>query len=244
VCSGSIQSAPIGSAFAREYEYLRNQKGISSPRPRKLFLQDLAKEIKKLQAEGISILIMMDSNGQISDDSGIQRFMSECDLDDLHSETPAPSTYIGSTKRRIDHMMGCSTVKQSMTSSGSLSYIEGPQSDHRRLFVDLNPLKIFRAKIAPLAMAAHNARLLKSGNPESVKMYQESMQKYYSDHNLADRLEEIYEKRHALSATKLRSLLEKWDADQGKAMQHAEKQLSRPQKPFQWSPALRNAGII
>jgi hypothetical protein len=41
---------------------------------------------------------MMDSNGQISDDSGIQRFMSECDLDDLHSETPAPSTYIGSTK--------------------------------------------------------------------------------------------------------------------------------------------------
>ena len=151
----------------------------------------------------------MDSNGQISDDSGIQRFMSECDLDDLHSETPAPSTYIGSTKRRIDHMMGCSTVKQSMTSSGSLSYIEGPQSDHRGLFVDLNPLKIFRAKIAPLAMVAHNARLLKSGNPESVTMYQESMQKYYSDHNMANRLEEIYEKRHTLSATKLRSLLEK-----------------------------------
>lgn len=64
VCAGSIQSAPIGSSFAREYEHHRHL-GKTSPRPRKLFLIDLEAAVKSLQADGHSIVLMMDSNGQI-----------------------------------------------------------------------------------------------------------------------------------------------------------------------------------
>lgn len=64
VCAGSIQSAPIGSSFAREYEHHRHL-GKTSPRPRKLFLIDLEAAVKFLQADGHSIVLMMDSNGQI-----------------------------------------------------------------------------------------------------------------------------------------------------------------------------------
>jgi hypothetical protein len=39
--------------------------------------------------------------------------------------------------------------------------------------------------------------------------------------------------------------LEKWDADQGRAMKNAESSLRKhvPQKHF-WSPVLRNAGLL
>ena len=93
VCTGSIQSVPIRSSFAREYEYFKAQ-GIASPRPRKIFrLYDLAQVITSFQSTGHSIMLMMDSNGQISDDEDLKLFMSECDLADLHSHSPSPSTY-------------------------------------------------------------------------------------------------------------------------------------------------------
>ena len=41
VCGNSINSASLGSSFAREYEHFR-QQGAKSPRPRKILLQDLA----------------------------------------------------------------------------------------------------------------------------------------------------------------------------------------------------------
>ena len=135
VCSGSIQTAPLGSAFAREYEYIR-EHGEISPRPRKTFLSDLATFILSIQAVGNSVLVMMDSNGQLTDDADLQSFVSQCDMHDLHAHFPSPSTYIGASNRRIDHMLGCPQVVDSMVSSGSLSYLEGPQSDHRGLFVD------------------------------------------------------------------------------------------------------------
>ncbi len=141
-------------------------------------------------------------------------------------------------------MFGCRKVSDSMTSSGSLSYLEGPQSDHRGLFVDLDPQILMRDSMAPLPIAAHNMRLLKTGNPESVELYNASMKKYYKAHQMTERLEELHKNRHTMSTHTIQNLLEKWDSDQGCAMQHAETQLSRPQKPFQWSPNLRNAGLL
>ena len=38
--------------------------------------------------------------------------------------------------------------------------------------------------------------------------------------------------------------LEMWDRDQGRAMQHAESLLKQSTKAFDWSPALRDAGLI
>ena len=243
VCTSSINSAPIGSSFAREYEYFKAQ-GITSPRPRKIFLTDLANTITTLQSDGHAVLLMMDSNGQISDDADLQAFISECDLADLHQHSPAPSTYIGSPNRRIDHMLGCKQVLDSLQGSGSLSYIEGPQSDHRGLFVDLQPATLLGQDTDPIAIAQHKTRILKSGNPEAVESYNAAMLQYYTEHNMVERIEWITQNINTLDSATTRKLIEEWDQDQGRAMKHAEKQLSRTKKPHQWSPALRNAGLL
>ncbi|KAI2499477.1 hypothetical protein MHU86_14997 [Fragilaria crotonensis] len=99
VCAGSIQSAPIGSSFAREYEHHRHL-GKTSPRPRKLFLIDLEAAVKSLQADGHSIVLMMDSNGQLTDDADLQNFSSQCDH--LHQPTSA---------RPTDGLTTCSDAK-------------------------------------------------------------------------------------------------------------------------------------
>jgi hypothetical protein len=188
VCKGSIQSSPIGSAFSREYEHHRG-KGIKNPQPRKILLTDLTQAIRHEQTKGHAILVMMDSNGCLEDDTDLQLFASECELNDLHAKTPSPSTFIGSTHRRIDHIFGCPQVQQSVTSAGSLSYIEGPQSDHRGLFVDLDPQQLLHRTTEPLNISPAHARSLKTGNPEAVATYHDAMLDYYAAHNMIQRLD-------------------------------------------------------
>ncbi len=49
-CFGSIQSAPLGTTFHREYEYFRDN-GVVSPQPRTRFFKDLSQVIKKLPTQ-------------------------------------------------------------------------------------------------------------------------------------------------------------------------------------------------
>jgi hypothetical protein len=74
---------------------------------------------------------MLDANATFEDDTKFQEEMiMNCSLTDLHESEPAKSTYIGSAGRRIDFMFGCSGVAKAVTRHGTLSYHEGPQSDH------------------------------------------------------------------------------------------------------------------
>ena len=244
VCSGSISTSSIGSAFSREYEYHRTQRNVKSPRPRKLFLSDLQAYIHRLQEKGHAILLMLDSNGQLHDDQDLQHFAATCDLHDLHQSDPAPSTYIGSDHRRIDHMMGCSHTLASLRASGSLSYLDGPQSDHRGLYVDLDTSTLLDQLTTPLLIAAPNTRPLKAGNPESIEAYTQSMLQYYAEHHMVTRMQDLRATFQTLSRSDLKKKLEKWDSDQGRAMEHAESQLRHSPKAYAWSPALRDAGLL
>ena len=86
-------------------------------------------------------------------------------------------------------------------------------------------------------------RNLHTGNPELVESYINLMKKYYVQHRMYDRIKYLSDNHHQLSKSEVRDFLEKWDLDQGRAMQAAEKQLRRPKKPYQWSTQLRNSGI-
>jgi hypothetical protein len=244
VCTGSIATSSVGSAFSREYEHLRTSTNEKSPRPRKAILNDLQHLIETLQSQGHATLLMLDSNGSLADDVDLQDLLTQCDLHDLHATNAPPSTFIGSNTRRIDHILGCSSVLQCMTGSGSLSYLEGPQSDHRGIFVDLDQLALLGHQPQANLMATAPSRILKSGNPELVELYQEAMHKYYQDHDMISRIEEIKDKADTMTKTELRIALEKWDSDQGRAMHFAEASLAKPRKPYAWSPALRDAGLI
>ena len=163
VCKGSIRQAPVGSAMVREHEFYRNQ-GEATPQPRQRFLSELRSVIDRVQNDGHAILVMLDANGTLENDRGLQDFRDFCGLVDLHRADPAPSTFIGSESRRIDYMLGCYLVAESVSRQGSLAYTEGPQSDHRGLYVDLDIERILGAQTSA-SIERPSTRLLNSGNP-------------------------------------------------------------------------------
>jgi hypothetical protein len=85
---------------------------------------------------------------------------------------------------------------------------------------------------------------LKSGNPESVEAYNKAVLHHYQEHKMEQRIKKLYIARNTLSTATIKRQLKKWDADQGRAMKYAEDILARPKKPYQWSPKLRNAGLL
>ncbi len=200
VCQGNIQSSPVGSSFSREYVH-HKQNGASKPQPRTIFLKDITAIIQKLQHQSHAMHLMMDSNGSLTDDNNLQQLLTDCNLSDLHAHAPSPSTYIGSSQQRIDHMLGCPQTYLALTSSGSLSYTEGPQSDHRGLFIDLSMQTLLKRTIATPSILSSPSRSLKSGNPEAVATYHEEMLKYYAEHKMVTRLEDIITAQGSISTS-------------------------------------------
>jgi hypothetical protein len=148
-CQGSVRNSPLGSVFVREYTYLRDNQHTSL-NPRQVFLIDLQEFIQQLQDEGNAIILMMDANATRESDFKFENFIQSCDLYDLHSTDPAPSTYIGAATRRIDFILGCQKIREVMTRSGTLSYFEGPQSDQRGLYIDLDLGSYFNRQSATI----------------------------------------------------------------------------------------------
>lgn len=240
VCSGSPQTAPLGSSFLREYEFFREHQH-TSPNPRRLFFVDLQKTIVELQESGYSTILMIDANSTL-DDPQLLNFTATCGLHDLHSYDPPPSTYIGSANRRIDFIFGCNNARRYVIRSGSLAYTEGPQSDHRSLYVDLS--SEFITTPPWQSISSPKSRDLYTGNPERVTIYINSMLGYYSQHRMIERIQRLYELKDSMDREAMRLELIKWDNDQGRAMELSERILRRPTQKCAWSPALRNSAIL
>ena len=241
VCSGAARTAPLGSAFLREHEYCRMNTTTSS-NPRHMILIDLSLLIRHLQDLGHMIIVMLDANATLDTDHRLASFLSECNLNDLHSAAPAPSTYIGAPARCIDFTFGCNMVKDYVVRSGTLAYSEGPQSDHRGLYINLQLNKLFQHNTSNILPP--DSRSLHTGNPEHVSHYNASMIKYYEDHNMVKRIEQLSENHQSLSREQVRAALIKWDNDQGRAVKLSESLLRKPTKLYRWSPTLRNTAII
>ena len=243
VSSSSVSQARMGSSFLREHAHLRHL-GDTAPRPRRHILHGIKALIDDLQSKQHSILLMLDANSALSDDTELQELCKACALHDLHYSDPASSTYLYSDRRRIDYMLGCSKVLASAKRQGTLSYHEGPQSDHRSLFADLDLQILLGYKIPPSKFPSPAVRLLKAGNPELVANYVKNMSEYYALHNMSERIDRLYETFSTMPRETVRSKLEAWDSDQGRAMIAAEKSLKKPPSRYAWSPVLRNAGLL
>ena len=196
-----------------------------------------------MQQDGSAILLMLDANDILSDSGPLREFIVSCGLFDLHSRSPAPSTYIGSATRRIDFMFGCEQVLRSLSQSGTLSYTDEPQSNHRGLFVDLQMNQIFDSSLqSPIQPMLY--RTLQVGNPELISRYHSKMMTYYESHNMVQRIQNLYDSYKQMSRANIREILTKWDNDQGRAMTLAEDSMKKPARKYQWSPKLRNAAIV
>ena len=62
---------------------------------------------------------------------------------------------------------------------------------------------------------------------------------------MAKRISKLHANHHLMSDSAVKHKLEKWDQDQGRAMQAAEKKIKTTRlKKHYWSPQLRNAGLL
>ncbi|KAI2511189.1 hypothetical protein MHU86_3154 [Fragilaria crotonensis] len=242
-CPGSIHTAALGSTFHREYAHFRNE-GDVRPNPRKRFFDDLSCVIRQLQRNDHSVMIMIDANSTLESDNSFKEFVDSNDLHDLHHLDPAPSTFIGAKNRRLDYILGCTRTKEAVSRQGTLSYFEGPQSDHRGLYVDIDLNELFGISVDDLPMTNASRRQLKGGNPETVQRYLASMRKYYEQHNMKERIDRLYNTQKTMTRSQVRTILMSWDNDQGRAMKTAEDSLAIRPKKYQWSPRLRNSAVI
>jgi hypothetical protein len=242
-CKGTIKAAGLGTTYHREYAYLSSIK-VKSPNPRKAYLQDLESTINNLRHLGHAIIVMMDANETLSNETDLGKWRNRLELVDLHRHHPAPSTYIGSNKRRIDFIFGCPRVNEHVKAAGTLSYQEGPQSDHRSLFVDIDFAALLQYDPGKNPIVSPKSRNLRASNPELVAAYHQAMLSYYADHGMERRIQDLFQNFTTMSNDNIRIALEAWDRDQGRAMKHAESVIAKPRRPYAWSPELRNAGIL
>ena len=86
---------------------------------RKKFITDIIVAINQLQADGYDILLSLDANETMGQDSshGINSLLEDCTLHDLHlsNPSPPPATYKYGHHRRIDYMLGSEAVFASVT---------------------------------------------------------------------------------------------------------------------------------
>jgi hypothetical protein len=136
-CKGNITKARLGSTFHRSMN-ISSTDGHKSPNPWNICLSDLKAVVRPLQQKRNAILVMMDASEVLESRGALAEWASRLDLQDLHKIQPAPLTYIGSKHCRIDYIFGCNLINNYTVAAGALSYIDGPQSDHRGLFVDLD----------------------------------------------------------------------------------------------------------
>ena len=243
VCETAISISTMGSAYHREYHYYQ-EKGDIRPQPRKRFLEDLQEAIKQLQAKDHAVILMLDANATLDTDRHFRDMVNSLDLIDLHQADPAPSTFLGTPTRRIDYIFGCPRVNSVTKRQGTLSYTDGPQSDHRGLFIDVDLKQLFDLDLESVQLSDNELRPLRAGNPEHVAQYCERMHAYYEDHNMQERIDRLYKTHTTMSDEAVRRQLTSWDIDQGRAMAAAERHLRMKPKPHNWSPDLRNAAFL
>ncbi len=127
--------------YDQQYARLLSQ-GVIRPNVRKQFISDIAKFVNDLQSEGHEIILSVDANEIVGQDSsfGIGHLLDECSLVDLHHLSPAvpPATYKYGYHRKIDYMLGSLGVVQSVRRAGFLAYDNGIFSKHRGLFLDFD----------------------------------------------------------------------------------------------------------
>ncbi|KAI2507940.1 hypothetical protein MHU86_6473 [Fragilaria crotonensis] len=243
-CRGSIAtSPPLGSSFHCEYAYFK-EHSVKQPQPRKQFFLDLASTITELQNNGHAILIMLDANSDLESDSQMQDFLHSHNLSDDHKANPAPSTYIGAPERRIDYIFGCSRTVAAISRQGTLSYFEGPQSDHRPLFVDLNLRQQLGVDSTESMLPKQEQRWLRSGNPELVAIYLETIRDYYKQHKMKERIDNLFKTHYALTRQQVRGVITAWDEDQGQAMKVSEAALVTRPKKYKGHHAYGTQGLL
>lgn len=236
------------SAWTQERIYMRDRQSKTSPHPRKQFIKDLIAFINDRRRPNHDIILNLDANEVMGEESqGISRLMRECalvdllDIPNLEAADQLHDTYRHGNNRRIDFMLGTQHVQTCIRRRGALEYNDGIVSDHRGLYVDLDPVMLFGGN--PDDPVALSSRGFTSKNAKKCKEYLDQLDRYFIDHKIVDRIDKLVEEASLLPRTKLKRRYESIDNDITRGMLAAEYKV-RPSKHFkyEWSVELDEAG--
>jgi hypothetical protein len=134
------------SIWNQEKILMRDRQSRQSPHPRKQSIKDLITSINDKRGVNHDIMLNLDANETLGKEmQGISKLIRECglvDLLDMPGIRPVKQlqdTYRRGTNRRINFMLGSQHVHSSIRCSGALEYNDGIVSNHRALYVDLDP---------------------------------------------------------------------------------------------------------
>jgi hypothetical protein len=204
--------------------------------------------IEARQNANHEIILNLDANEVLGEESqGIAKLMRECGLVDLldapelDPDDQLMDTYRRGTNRRINYMLGTPRVHSSVRRRGALEYNDGIISDHRGLYVDLDPTVLFGGNTDDPVAAS--SRGFTSKNAKKTEAYLNHLEKYFEDHKLCSRINKLVDVAPTLTRTQLKSRYKGIDNDITRAMLSSERKV-RPSRTFihEWSLELDKAG--
>jgi hypothetical protein len=157
-------------------------------------------QIQELQDAGHAIILMLDANATLTDDTKFRDIVKLCGLNDLHRSDPAPSTYIGAAECRIDYIFGCHKVLTTVTRHGHWHITRAHNwiIEHSMSISTHANYWEHDANAQNTIGTSSRHEYLKTGNPEAVATYQRKMNDYYEQHNMVRRITRLH--RHTLCA--------------------------------------------
>jgi hypothetical protein len=177
---------------------MREHQSRQSPHPRKQFIKDLIEFINEKRSVDHDIMLNLDANKTLGKETqGISKLMRECGLVNLLDilgmgpEGQLQDTYRRGTSCHIDFMLGTARVHLSIRCSGALEYNDRIVSDHRGLYVDLDPMILFGGNTYdPVAASSCG---FTSKNKKKTKAYLDNLDKYFIDHKICERINKLIE---------------------------------------------------
>ena len=176
--------------WGQQVNYFRNELHIRDPDPRKIFDDDLCKELDVWHELGDNLVIGIDLNEDAQDSLIARKLKSSYNLKDgvlsRHPDLSPPATFNCNTNRKVIDAIYISENIE-VLQAGYMPFDCGSpavESDgHRMLWVMLDNLSML-GKHIPCSTLAIECKRVKSNDPRSRKVYHQKVKEEYSRQNI------------------------------------------------------------
>ena len=208
---------------------------------------ELSDYINEQQVEGHDIILSMDSNSDIDrTTSHLNKLINKCNLYDpmkhIHPETThIPTCKTGS--KRIDIILVSREIISSIQNITYLDYDSITFTDHKPIMLDLNTKTLFKGH--QINSILTSARILNLGNPKKMNAYTSTILDELKKHKLENKIKEMENQFRTLP--RVDHPIKNYEAISERItriQKHAENQCGKTPFGLDWSPELKQAGLI
>ena len=164
---------------------------IREPDPKKIFIEDLTKLVKKARMEDKDIILTGDFNEMVGDDPNeMVKVLSAGGLTDAHSHQHGIvdiTTYTRGTKR-LDYVFVTPRLVDHILRSGYEPFHARIASDHRGYFVDFD-IAGFLDRQLPTIFSA-SSRAIRGSHPSNITKYVEYLDEYLKERDMYRKVKE------------------------------------------------------